>query len=114
MSANGNKKVRFKYERAPDYRIVYANGAFGGPSPRGEMKFDLFAEVVMPPDYVVHALHPSGELGDELEREPSEPNIVRQAQIGVVMSLAEAKNLNAWLGKHINTLEQATKGKKNG
>lgn len=109
MSSNGHNRLRFRYEKGPDCRIIYANGAFGGPTPKGEIKFDLFTEVIMPPDSVVHAVQPDGKLGDELERQPAEPEIVRQIQVAVIMSLPEAKNFSLWLSKHIATLEQRSK-----
>ncbi len=35
MSAESEeKKITFHYEKHPDYKVVYANGAYGGIGPR--------------------------------------------------------------------------------
>jgi hypothetical protein len=34
------RRIVYRYEQHPEYRIVYANGAAGGATPRGKVKFD--------------------------------------------------------------------------
>ena len=43
------EKIDVEYEYDPDYRLVAANGLFGGVTPRGELRIDFFAEYVPAP-----------------------------------------------------------------
>lgn len=90
------KTIRYKYTRHPDYRTVYANGAIGGTTPRGDVKFDLFIEFVDLPEESVHSITPDG-IGPEIERQPVNPPLNRQSQVGVIMSPSQAKSLAYWL-----------------
>jgi hypothetical protein len=100
--------VIFTYQKNPDYRIKYANGAFGGVTPKGEIKFDLFVEYLQNPEETVHSMTPDG-LGPEIDRTPEKPPIVRESQVGIIMSIGEAKSLAAWLMQRVNTYEQRNK-----
>ena len=61
------RTVTYKYTRHSEYRIIYANGAIGGTTPRGDIKYDLFIEFVDIPEESVHSITPDG-LGPEIER----------------------------------------------
>jgi hypothetical protein len=99
------KTITYKYTRHPDYRTTYANGAIGGTTPRGDVKFDLFVEFVDIPEQSVHSITPDG-IGPEIERQPANPPLTRQSQVGVIMSPSQAKSLAYWLLSQTNTLEQ--------
>jgi len=102
---SGKRTITYKYERHPDYRIVYANGAVGGVTPRGEILFDLFIEFVGIPDETVHSITPDG-LGPEIERKPESPPFTRQSQMGVVMTPGQAKSLGYWLINQVENIER--------
>ncbi|MBN1686303.1 MAG: hypothetical protein JW852_06585 [Spirochaetales bacterium] len=102
---NGKRTVTYTYERHPDYHIVYANGAVGGVTPRGEVLFDLFIEFVGIPDETVHSVTPDG-LGPEIGRKPESPPFTRQSQIGVVMNPGQAKSLGYWLINQVENMER--------
>ena len=97
------KRLMFRYSRDPAYRVVYANGAFGGVTPRGEIKFDLFVESPAAPDAVRVAITPDGLGPEESEVEPG--SFVREAQVGVVMTGEQAKHLGHWLLGKVSELE---------
>ncbi len=101
----GKRTITYKYERHPDYRIVYANGAVGGVTPRGEILYDLFIEFVGVPQETVHSVTPDG-LGPEIERKPESPPFTRQSQIGVVMTPGQAKSLGYWLLNQVESMER--------
>lgn len=101
----GDGNVKFEFRKSPDYRQIYANGAFGGPTAKGEMKFDLFIEYRQGPDAVYHSVTPDG-LGPEVRREPDDLPFIRESQVGIVMTIGEAENFARWLLGHV---EQAKK-----
>lgn len=102
---NEDKKIVFRYEKKADYKVIYANGIHGGISPRGEFKFDLFTEYSKFPDEVIHSKVPDG-IGPEIDRNPKNLPIIREAQVGIIMSVESAKSIARWIMQHINDYEK--------
>ena len=102
------KEIQFRHVRSRDYKIVYSSGAFGGVTPKGEFKMDLFIDYSPSPDVITHSVTGDG-LGPVIRREPESSPIVREAQVGVVMSVSEAKNLGAWLLQQVRAFEENKK-----
>jgi len=77
----------------PDFRVVIANGNFGGLTPNdGRIMF--YTDIFEPRVKI------GGKLGEmEIER------INRQCQIDVRMSVMDFVNLAAWMNDHIKRLE---------
>jgi hypothetical protein len=102
------KQIAYKYEKHPDYRVIFANGAVGGATPRGDIKFDLFIEYLEVPETTVHSITPDG-IGPEIERTPKAPPFTRQSQAGVIMNPGQAKSLAYWLMGQVENLEKKRK-----
>lgn len=100
------KEITFQFEKDPEYRIITANGAWGGITPRGELKFDLFFEHVDLPEEITYMATPDG-LGPEISRTPNPAPITREALIGVVMTPENAENLGRWLLEKTSVLRKA-------
>ncbi len=105
----GPGRVVYRYEKNRDYRVIFANGAIGGVTPRGDVKFDLFIEYVDTPEETVHSVTPDG-LGPEIERTPSGPAFTRQSQVGVIMSPGQARSLAHWLMGQVDAMEKKARG----
>jgi len=91
------KSITFSFKRVPDYRIVLATGAFGGVTPSGLIKMDLFTEYVPPPETVEQEIAEDGSLGTEIRRGPNERHVTRDLQIGVMMTSDSAERIGNWL-----------------
>jgi hypothetical protein len=110
------REVEFKYVFPDQYNPVYANGAFGGPTPRREIAVNFFVERPAIPRKVTHALAPvDGEVGSYrvggvVAQEPTldHPYFVRFVTTGVVMTVETAKVFHAWLGEQIQQLDGPT------
>ena len=109
------QKLRFKYVFDDDYNPVYANGAYGGVSPRGEIVINFYHERPALPRDTFQGLSVSGfpegeeEVPDEVSR-----TLIRKVTAGVVMNYDTAKAVHEWLGRHLRRLEQARKETGNG
>ena len=103
MEENAPRRIVYRYEKHPDYRVIFANGAMGGATPRGDIKFDLFIEYLEVPEESVHSITPDG-IGPEIERNPASPPFTRQSQIGVIMNPGQAKSLAYWLMSQVDAL----------
>ncbi|HTF40645.1 MAG TPA: hypothetical protein VK754_08635 [Propionibacteriaceae bacterium] len=107
-------RVTFAYIRGPQCRTVFAEGAFGGPSPSGGLLEANFYTVHRPlPDRVVHNVNPQdGVLGSEVKEERViRSGFVREVEVTLLLTTASAKSLHKWLGERIVELE-SVKGKK--
>ena len=99
--------VTFKYKFSDDYNPLYANGAYGGISARGEIVIHFYLERTPVVRKQVNQLTPDGRVGDIVEVEPDDVHtqIIRFVQTGVVLDRKVAKQLHSWLGKQLESLE---------
>ncbi|HLR63273.1 MAG TPA: hypothetical protein VK097_12650 [Lentibacillus sp.] len=103
-----NIPINFKYKFSDDYNPVYANGAYGGVNPRGELVMNFYFERNPIPYQETKQLNEDGEFigGAEIEPEEHQTNVIRYISTGVVMNLDSAKSFHQWLGQHIEQLEK--------
>ena len=86
---NGNE-IEFAYEYDPSYRVVAANGVWGGVTPRGDFRLDFFVESSAVPERITIELLPD-KSGKEVARTPDKRLFTRRLQTGVLLSLKEAR-----------------------
>lgn len=99
------RTVDFEYIKSGDYRVIYADGVHGGPTPRGMVQLSFYAERTPIPRKIVHQIL-DNQLGPELrDRRESRSGIIRQVAATVVMSLDTARSLREWLDEKIEILE---------
>lgn len=93
--------VRIEFERSAAYRVVPADGAWGGPTPRGHILVEFFVDVPSSPLSVTHGLTDDGQLGPEIDRSPAvqdnAPRVSREIQMGVLLSPDDAEGVARWL-----------------
>jgi len=77
------QEVKIVYRRAPDYRLLPATGAWGGPSVNGEIVVNFFVDRVQEPDSVILVVEEHSGTGTEKPLPP--PQNVREMLVGVVM-----------------------------
>lgn len=100
-------QVTFKYIFTYDYNPVYANGAHGSISPRGELVINFYQERPPLPNSISHEITPNGTIGAESSVDPEDlhTSLVRYIPTGVTLSTQTARDLHAWLGEKIRELE---------
>lgn len=107
-TGNGKDQITeatIAYRYAKDYRLVPANGSFGGITPRADIMIHFFEEYYPVPRVVVHEVSPEGKLGQEKARE-TESLITREIQVGVVLSPAQAESIAKWILDKVETLKK--------
>ena len=98
-NSDNPEQITFDFVRSPLFRIVHCNGAFGGLTPRQELSATFFSERGPIPQHITHELGSDG-LGPEISRETT-PNIQRECEVEVMMSMEVAVSLHGWLGAKI-------------
>jgi len=103
-------RVKFDYIKSNFFRVVHADGVFGGLTPRLDIHMDLWSERFAIPKETVHQLKPDGTLGEELREERVvQDAIVREVEVGVVIDVGLAKSMIDWLQDKIDQIEEAQK-----
>ena len=85
-------QIEFHFEYDPGYRLVGANGVWGEPTPRGDLRLDFYVEASTLPTRIMHAISPEGRVGPELRREP-ERRFTRRIQLGILVSMDHAESI---------------------
>lgn len=103
------KQVRFLFSRAEGYRVIAANLAWGAITPSGDIKFDLVVESIQPPEMISQDITEDGSLGPET-RPPDGPAVLREAQVGVLVTPDFAERLARWLMERVPQARSAAAG----
>lgn len=104
------ERIAFNYQRSPHFRHVYAEGAFGGGTPRGLLEMSFYTEHKPLPDRVIHPINKDGKLGPELvDERVIRGGLLREVQVSVIVPLSVAKSLHTWLTEKIGDMERAGK-----
>jgi len=99
-------RVRFNWQRSNHFRVVHADGAYGGLTPYGNVFFTLYSDHPVFPETTIHSLTEEGALGPELSGEKKlKDGVHRELEVGVVMNLQTAKALQLWLEERVKILE---------
>jgi len=96
--------VTFHYIKGNFFRVVHADGAIGGLTPNRGIFLSLFSERGAIPQVVEQTVNPDGTPGEEKTRVGKE-GLVREVEVGVMMSGSAAKRIAEWLLKQVQILE---------
>ena len=104
--------IKCKYIFKDDYNPLFANGAYGGVNPLGEIIIHFFLERNALPNSQTFS-NKNGFLDtksiEEVEPLDLQKSFVRFIQTGVVLNYKTAKEIHKWLGDHLTILETNTK-----
>lgn len=92
------RQITLYYEKNEYYRLLPATGAFGGPTPTGDIIIDFFVERQTHPDKIVLELDPSGPK--EIKREGGK--VTREVQVGILLRPDRAHSIGKWLIEKAN------------
>jgi hypothetical protein len=107
--SNEQREINFRYIKSNLFRVVHADGAFGGISPRGNIHFSLYNERIALPDS--SKITVSDKTGEVIgaEKFKNSGSIVREIEVDVVTDLPTAMQLYKWLGNKIAELQALIK-----
>jgi hypothetical protein len=84
--------IKFHYIKSNLFRVAHADGAIGSLTPSREVFVCIFNERTAIPRMIEYGVSPDGELQDEIGRRTKD-GIVREMEIGVVLSASAAEQL---------------------
>lgn len=111
-----NNTIKYKYIFKDDYNTKYANGAYGGVTPRGEISVNFYCERQALPKEHIHSIDENGNLGEISKVDPPDNSstFVRVVDQGIIINLQTAKDIVKWLQTKIDIIESINKQVKNG
>lgn len=98
-------RVKFEYVKGNHFRVVHADGAFGGLTPNGNIQMAVFSQRGAFPNFIEQEIL-DGKLGDEISRQGKDW-VIRELEVDLVMSIDTARGICAWLEEKIRLLESA-------
>jgi hypothetical protein len=100
-------KIEFHYIKSNYFRVVHADGVWGGATSNLNIHMSFFSERGPIPQRIVHAIEPRGVLGGEIAEERiSRKGVVREVEVDVVLNLEMAVSLRKWLDDKIKNLQE--------
>ena len=90
--------VKIKFREAPYYRKLPASGAFGGPTPQGDIVCNFYLEQQILPSSVTMKVVQGRLTHEEFQYEKGE-YYERELQVGLVLNPQTAKSIGEWLVK---------------
>lgn len=101
------EKLRIEYIKSNFFRVVRADGAIGGTSPRLELFITFYNERFPIPKVLVFDATPDGAPAEEIRSErESKEGVIREAEIGITMDLPTAKSFATWINEKVVELEK--------
>jgi hypothetical protein len=101
------KELEFDYIKSNFFRVIKADGAFGGLAPNGSVHMALYSERQALPTKIFHKVEPPGTLGPEIrEKRQGTKAIVRELEVDAVMDIGAAVVLRNWLDDKITQFQQ--------
>ncbi|MFO8073061.1 MAG: hypothetical protein R6V85_14415 [Polyangia bacterium] len=100
-------RITFDLIKGNFFRVVAADGIFGGVGPRGQLRMAFFSERWPIPKRIVCELSNDGEAKDEVRSlRESRDAVVREVEVEVVMDFSTAKNVADWMQNVLTQVEQ--------
>lgn len=101
-----DNQAEVHYIKSNFYRVILAEGAFGGMTPRGMIHFALYNERQAIPRRGLLDIDPDSMAATERIVE-TRGGIVREIETSVQMTLPAAEAFHTWLGRQIVALRKA-------
>jgi len=108
-------RVRYDLHKSNFFRVVHADGVWGGLTPQLNIAMGFFSEQGALPQQIVHEITPEGNVGPEVPDERVTRNaIAREVEVSVVLSIEAARYVLRWLEERISQAEAVREAAKEG
>ncbi|HYW74040.1 MAG TPA: hypothetical protein VE961_23660 [Pyrinomonadaceae bacterium] len=105
--ADEQTEIAISYVKSNFFRVIHADGAWGGVSPHGDIHISFYSERAAIPD--ASKLTVSDKTGAINEEHVATSEIVREVESDVVVDLNTAIRIRAWLDDKIKGLQLLVK-----
>jgi len=102
------KEVLINYCKTPSYRVYFADGIFGGLTPKDELFMEFYVERLPTPDQMTYSVKEDGTLGDPVSSQ-GKTGLQRELQCGLVMNMDTVIAFRNWLNRKIGEFNERVK-----
>lgn len=88
--------MKIEYREAKDYRVISANGVWGGLAPHNQIRMAFYSEFVAPPESEIYE-QKDKDLVKVNQDEEGTRHVIREMQVGVTIPVSLVPNLIEWL-----------------
>ena len=100
------ERVKVHFIKDSSYRAYYADGVWGGPTPKGMVSMSIYSERMPIPKKILYRFVDSEEHGTKIgvqlgkaEEIKSKEDIIRQVHCELIMNPEVAESIGNWLKK---------------
>lgn len=107
MEASGDKKpenLEIHSIKSTQFRVIHADGVFGGVSPKGYIHCGFFSERFPIPRHSSIAIAPTGAQAAPEQILEGKSGVVREYEANVIMDFNTAASFHSWLGGKLEEL----------
>ena len=99
-------RIQAQFVKSNFYRVVHADGAFGGLTASGHIRMAIYSEAQRLPDVITYSLTPGQGLA-EVSRDPqlTARDMTRELEVDIVMTVDVARTVRDWLDGKVKELE---------
>lgn len=105
MAEEVTKELLFYYEKSNFFRVIHADGAYGGNTPQGDIHIAFYNERHPIPKITSLPLIGNKRAGPEVVKERKE-GIFREVEVDIVMNLNTAVAFRIWFDEKIEALRK--------
>ena len=107
------KRIKFFFQKAADYKLLPVNGAWGGLTTRGDFILEFLVEHNTTPNYIMNEVTPEGKLAKLIAKDPEEPediiSVTRELVGGISLSIEHAKSIADFIQEKCAEVEKEKK-----
>ena len=90
------EEINIEFTTSSNHETFYANGVYGGITPRGDMHVDFVADRSERPKSQSFKINKNGSLGRQIDEKGGE-KIIRERQVSLYIKPENAFDIGAWM-----------------
>jgi len=98
-------ELSVSYIKSSQFRVVSAQGAYGGFAPRGHFALTVFSERSAIPQETILQVDPITKTGTETVTK-TRAGIVRELEVCLMLDKQSLIELHRWIGQHLDALKK--------
>jgi hypothetical protein len=100
------RRIEFHYLKSNLFRVIKVDGVFGGVNASTDIQMSLFNERQSIPKSIVVETSEDGTSQKEIKRTYDKEGIVRELDVGLLMSPAVARSIAHWMLEKADIVEK--------
>lgn len=99
--------LRFHQIRSPHFRVIHADGVWGGPTPHGFINATFYSERLPIPQEIVIEVAADGRAEELVAERVGREGVLRELEVSIMCAPRVAREFAQWLIKQAEQVESA-------